>query len=328
MSTPLRHAQPSPHILAALARAGETATQSALEQAEALVELAIGLQTQPKSEQDLLDAIFLYERAEKLAEGDAAAAARALAGRGVALRRMPGYTNDALHASRDCRARALEVLREVGAEEEVAELEMNLGLVCHALASSGEASPQDAIRAYQAALRVFQADRYPREYATLHNNLATVYLGMRLAPEKAGLREALAVQSFQEALRVVTLQDDPVEYAMLHNNLGNALQSVPSAHRFENLARALEAYEEALKVRTRRDMPIEHANTLVNKANALMNLPDAPDLAENPKNLAAAVQLLAAAEAVYREHGVLDRAEIAAQHRAQLAQDLQPGAAE
>jgi len=330
VSTALRRAQPSPHILAAIARAGETDSQSALDQAEALVELAIGLQMQPKREQDLLDAIFLYERAEKLAQDNALAAARALAGRGVALRRLPGYTSDNLLASRGCLTRALDVLRAAGpdADEEVAELEMNLGLVEHALASTGKASPQAAIRAYHAALRVFNAERYPREYATLHNNLATVYLAMRLAPEKAGLSEALAVQSFQQALNVVNLQDDPVEYAMLQNNLGNALQSVPSAHRFENLARAVEAYDEALKVRTRHAMPVEHANTLVNKANALMNLPDSPDAAHTPRNLAEAVQLLAAAEALYREHAVLDRAAIAADCRAGLQRDLDRAAAE
>jgi hypothetical protein len=69
-------------------------------------------------------------------------------------------------------------------------------------------------------------------------------------------------------------------------------------------------------------MPIEHANTLVNKANALMNLPDHPEATHNPRNLSAAVQLLTAAEGLYRSHGVLDRAEIAARCRAELERDL------
>lgn len=318
----LHHAQPSPHILAALAQAGSHNQGSALEQAEALVELAIDLQTRPKQAQDLFDAIHLYERAEQLAEGDRLAVARAKAGRGVALRRLPGYTAEALLAARVCLDDALEVLRPGGGDEEVAELEMNLGLVIHALAGAGEASFADAIPCYQAALRYFTAASHPREYATLHNNLATLYLGMRLAPEREGLREALAVQSFQEALAVVTLDDDPVEYAMLQNNLGNALQAIDSTHRFANLQRAVEAYDEALRVRTRHDMPLEHANTLANKANALMNLPDGEDAVDNPRNLAAAIELLATAEAIYREHGVLDRAEITAQCREGLQREL------
>jgi tetratricopeptide (TPR) repeat protein len=204
----------------------------------------------------------------------------------------------------------------------VAELEMNLGLVIHTLAGAGQAPIKDAIAVYQAALRFFSAQQFPREFATLHNNLATAYLAMRLAPEKEGMREALAVQSFQEALRVVTLDDDPVEYAMLQNNLGNALQAVASVHHLENLERAIAAYDEALRVRTVFDMPVEHANTLVNKANALMNLPDAVDADTNPKNLAAAVELLLAAEAVFGTHGVHDRAAIAAECRTGLQAEL------
>lgn len=322
MTTTARVAQPSPHILAALAQAGATPGKTALQHAEALVELAVDLQTQPKTAQDLVDAIFLYARAEELAAADPVAHARALAGRGVALRRMPGYTMDALVEARGCLDQALTVLRAGGGDEEVAELEMNLGLVLHTLAGAELAPLKDAVGAYQAALRFFTAERFPREYATLHNNLATAYLAMRLAPEREGLREALAVQSFQEALKVVTLDDDPVEYAMLQNNLGNALQAIASAHRFENLERAIVAYDEALRVRTRHAMPLEHANTLVNKANALMNLPDGPDATDNPIHLRAAIALLETAEAIYREHGVLDRAHIAAECRRGLAQEL------
>jgi outer membrane PBP1 activator LpoA protein len=94
MTTTLRVAQPSPHILAALAQAGATTDKSALEHAESLVEIAIGLQTQPKTPQDLVDAIYLYARAEELAGANELARARALAGRGVALRRMPGVAMD------------------------------------------------------------------------------------------------------------------------------------------------------------------------------------------------------------------------------------------
>lgn len=322
MSSPLRVPQPSPHILAAVAEAGARPEATASSSAEALVELAVTLQTQPRTPQDLLDAIFLYARAEELSTGDPVAQARAVAGRGVALRRMPGYTAEALHESRACLERALAVLREVGDPEEVAELEMNLGLVIHTLAGGGQALLKDAVTAYHAALRTFDAERYPREFATLHNNLATAYLAMRLAPDKEGLREALAVQSFQEALRVVNVDDDPVEYAMLQNNLGNALQAVPSAHRFANLARAIEAYDEALRVRTRYDMPVEHANTLVNKANAVMNLPDGPEADSNPENLARAIGLFTTAEQIFGEHGLDDRVAIVREVRSGLEREL------
>ena len=278
-----------------------------IEQAESLVEVAFDLQKKPKSPQDLHDALYLYEEALTLSSQTPLARARALAGKGGALRRMPGLGPEELVQAKASFEESLTVLREAGDAEEVAEVEMSYGLVLQALANFGQAPLEGAVQAYHRALATFTRDQYPREFATIHNNLATAYLSMRLAPEREVIREALAVQSFQEALKVVTLEQDPTEYAMLQNNLGNALQAMRSAHPLENLQRAVEAYDEALKVRTAYDTPVEYANTLANKANALMNLPDlaaegveeqkpdAPAVASpvgNPQNLLEAIRLL------------------------------------
>lgn len=317
---------PSDHVQATVKEI-RAADRPPVEQAESLVEVAFDLQKKPKSAQDLVDALFLYEHAVDLSEGLPLAHARALAGRGGALRRMPGFGPDALTEARQCFDEALPVIKEAGDEEEVAELEMSVGLVLQALANEGRAPLEQAVQAYHRSLKTFTKDRFPREFATIHNNLATAYLSMRLSPEREVMREALAVQSFQEALKVVSLEQDPREYAMLQNNLGNALQSMNSKHRFENLARAVEAYDEALKVRTAYDAPLEYANTVSNKANALMNLPDDfedPDKG-NPRNLAIAVALLREARDVFAKNGVEDRASIVAQLAEDLAKDL-PGA--
>ena len=302
---------PSEHVRAAVARVHETDT-SALQRADALSEIALDLQKQPRDPQALHDALYLYAQALELAADEPVAVARLRAGRGSARRRMPGSGQDDLLAAREDFAAALPVLAEAGSAEEVAELQLSYGLVVHALAQSGRANLQDAVTAYHAALRTFTASAYPREFATLHNNLATAYLSMRLSPEKEGLREAMAVQSFEHALEVVSLEEDPSEYAMLQNNLGNALQAMPSSHRLQNLARAVEAYDEALKVRTVRDTPVEYANTISNKANALMNLPDDMDDLDkgNPDNLRAAVALLEQASDVFARHHLPDRAQI------------------
>ena len=309
----------SAHLEAAVAQT-EAAESEPLARAEALVAIAWNLLQRPRNVQDLHDAHALYARAETWAEASPLARARAAAGRGVVLRRLPGEGLENLVAARDTFETALEALRAEGDPDEVAEIEMNHGLVLHTLANAGAAPIAQAIAAYQRALRTFKATTHPREYATLHNNLATAYLSMRMAADREGLREALAVQSFQEALKVVTRENDPVEYAMLQNNLGNALQAVNSAHRFENLLRAVEAYDEALAVRARRTMPVEYANTLANKANALMNLPDDPERPEagNPRRLAEAVALLAEAGDVFLEHGLDERAAIVVE----LARDL------
>ncbi|MEM9189392.1 MAG: hypothetical protein AAGF12_09470 [Myxococcota bacterium] len=307
----LIHVEPSEHVAATVERVA-AAGRPDLEQAEALVDVALDLQKQPRAPQDLFDALYLYEKAVTLAEEFPAARARAIAGRGSALRRMPGGGLEALEGARSSFEEALPVLREVGEPEEVAEIEMSLGLVLQALANDHKASLGSAVAAYQRALKVFSRGRFPREFAILHNNLATAYLSMRLSPEQGKMREALAVQSFREALKVVTLEEDPTEYAMLQNNLGNALQAVQTSHRFENLHRAVEAYDEALKVRTEYDTPVEYANTLANKANALMNLPDVPGEEEkgNPKNTRQAIELLRKARAVFSEHHLPDRAQM------------------
>ena len=301
----------SDHVRAMVQRLSEGGAPD-LDRAESLVEVAFDLQRQPKSPEDLEDAIFLYEEAIRLTDEHPLARARALAGKGAALRRMPGRGLDALVLARTAFEAALPTLSDLGDDEERAEAEMTYGLVLQALANGKRGNLSDAIAAYQRALRFFGKEAHPREFAILHNNLATAYLSMRLAPEKEGLREALAVQSFREALTVVTLIDDPGEYAMLQNNLGNALQSMRSSHPIENLARAVEAYDEALKVRTEHTTPVEHANTIANKANALMNLPDDIEAPErgNPRNLAEAVRLLLRAGEIFEANGIGDRAEI------------------
>ncbi len=310
---------PSAHVRATVEQI-QGSGRPELERAESLVEVAFDLQKKPKSPQDLLDALFLYDEALLLAANNPLARARALAGRGGALRRMPSEGVESLQAARAAFDEALPLLRGNGDEEEIAEVEMSLGLVLQALANAGLAPLEHAVKCYHRALSFFDKERYAREFATLHNNLATAYLSMRLSPEREVMREALAVQSFQEALKVVSLDHDPVEYAMLQNNLGNALQAMRSSHPLENLARAVEAYDEALKVRTPYDMPVEYANTIANKANALMNLPDDPERPElgNPRKTAVAVDLLREAGSVFSQHGLPDRAQVVQS----LAQDL------
>jgi len=164
-------------------------------------------------------------------------------------------------------------------------------------------------------LRVFTKSNFPAEYVILHNNLATAYLSIPLADEKAKMREALAVQSFEAALEIVTIEDMPSEYAMLQNNLGNALQYASSSHAVENNLRALAAYDEALKVRDTRNSPVAYANTIANKANCLRNLPD--DL-EHPENgnssrLAEALTLYREARMIFEQYGEDSKVEVVTQ---------------
>jgi tetratricopeptide (TPR) repeat protein len=311
--------------LAAALAAAEDSSATPRERAEMLMEIAMGLQQRPKTPEHLAGAVALYDRALAVCPADERLLrARISARRGTALQATPEDGTASLETARAAYDEAIPVLAELGRNEEVAEAEMNLGLVLQYLAGAGRARLTDAIAAYQRALRVFDRARHPAEFAILQNNLATAFLSMPMVDEKAKMREALAVQAFEEGLKVVTLIDHPAEYAMLQNNLGNALQYASSSHAVENNLRAIEAYDEALKVRTRETTPLEYANTIANKANCLMNLPDDPaDLdSGNRANLSRARRYLEEAGAIFEAHGDWGKAEIIAEPLAELRREL------
>ncbi|MGK7919181.1 MAG: hypothetical protein AB4080_04135 [Trichodesmium sp.] len=291
----------------------ESESANISEKIQMLIEMADGLQQKPKNSKQLDDAISLYEQAIELSSDDyPLLQGQALAGMATALRIMPGEGPELLLEAKKAYETALEILREQGQPEEVAEAEMNLGLVLQALVPYNLATMKEAIQGYQQSLSIFTADKYPQEYAILQNNIAIAYLSMTLSPEREGMRQAMAVQSFEEALKAVSLIEHPNEYAMLQNNLANALQYLPSLHPIDNNLRALAAYNEALKVRTAKDTPLEYAATISNKANVLYNLPDNPKHPEtgNYQNLLQAKKLYEEAQAIFCEYQELERATV------------------
>lgn len=293
------------------------------ERAEMLMEVAMGLQVRPKSPQQLADAVRLYDRALDIAPSQSALLkARIRARKGTALQAMPDGDAETLDRSQECFASAIDTLSLLGKPEEVAEAELNQGLVMQALTGLGRGRITDAINAYHRALRTFTREAYPQEYSVLHNNLAIAYLSMPATDERGRMREALAVQSFEEVLKVINLIDHPSEYAMINNNLGNALQYASSSHVLENNLRALAAYDEALKVRNPRDTPLEYANTIANKANVLRCLVAEPDTTTDP--LVDALELVREAQDLFEQHGDSQKASLmsdaAAEIRAELAQ--------
>jgi tetratricopeptide (TPR) repeat protein len=311
-------------VRAALAVADDAAA-TPLERADMLIEIAIGLQHRPKSQDQLLAAIELYDKALSICpQEEHLLRARIIARKGTALQAVPEQGTEALEKARDAFEEALPVLTRSGTPEEVAEAEMNLGVVVQSLAGMGRARITDAISAYQRAIRTFDRARHPEEFAILQNNLATAFLSMPFTDERAKMREALAVQAFEEGLKVVTLIDHPSEYAMLQNNLGNALQYVSSSHVIENNLRALDAYDEALKVRTRETTPLEYANTISNKANCLWNLPDDPERPEggNRANLTRARACYAEAREIFMAHGEVDKARIVGEACTQIEREI------
>jgi tetratricopeptide (TPR) repeat protein len=311
-------------VRAALAVA-EDETASPVERSEMLMEIAIGLQQRPKTPDQLHAAVELYDKALALCPHDQGLLrARIIARKGTALQAIPEQGTAFLEAARGAYEEALPSLTRAGSPEEVAEAEMNLGVVVQSLAGAGRARITDAISAYQRALRTFDRTRHPEEFAILQNNLATAFLSMPFTDERAKMREALAVQAFEEGLKVVTLIDHPSEYAMLQNNLGNALQYASSSHVVENNLRALDAYDEALKVRSRETTPLEYANTIANKANCLWNLPDDPGRPAdgNRVNLTQARAHYAEARGIFLTHGEMEKARIVGEALIQIEREI------
>jgi tetratricopeptide (TPR) repeat protein len=310
---------------AAALAAAEDETATLAERAEMLMEIAMGLQQRPKDVGQLQAAVDLCDKALSLCpEDQPLLRARITARKATALQAIPGDDATYLEQARDAYKDVQAVFEQQGAPEELAELEMNLGLVLQSLAGLHRARITDAISAYQRALRIFDKQRFPQEFAILQNNLATAFLSIPLTDERGKMREALAVQAFEEGLRVVNIVDHPTEYAMLQNNLGNALQYASSTHRLANNMRALEAYDEALKVRNRETMPVEYANTLTNKANCLQNLPDDPEQAEqgNRANLVKARALYSEAREIFVAFGDNAKAAMVAEAAFQLGREL------
>jgi tetratricopeptide (TPR) repeat protein len=290
--------------------ASESATTE--EKIEMLIEMAQSSQQQHKTAKDLRNAVSLYYRAYELCGEDyPLLKARAQAGMAGALKTIPDVGPDLLLQAKIGYEEALPIFQNLASKEEVAEIQMNLGLVLQSLTQFNLARISDSIQAYQEALRVFTWQNYPQEYAILSNNIAIAYLSMPLASNKEYLCHGLAIQSLEVALKHITLSNHPQEYAMLQNNLGNAFQYLASSH---SLLQAIAAYDEALKVRDPKHTPLEYANTISNKANALLNLSD--ELANpefgNPKNKKQALVYYQIAWQIFTDNKQLEQAEIVA----------------
>ncbi|BAY94716.1 MULTISPECIES: hypothetical protein [unclassified Tolypothrix] len=294
--------------------ASESATTE--EQIQMLIEIALGWQKKHPTVKDLRNVISLYYRIyEMCGEDYPLLKAQAKVGMAKALQRIPNVSPQLLLQAKAAYEEALPILQQFTVKAEVAEVQMNLGLVLQSLVPFNLARIVDSISAYHQALQVFTWQDYPQEYAILYNNLAIAYLSMPLASEREYLHQGLAVQSLLVALKHIKLSEHPREYAMLQNNLGNAWQYLVTAHPLENNLRAIAAYDEALKVRNRQDTPIEYAHTISNKAYALRHLPDnfqQPE-AHNSHNLSQSRTYYQEAWEIFSQYQHLKQAQLIAQ---------------
>lgn len=168
--------------------------------------------------------------------------------------------------------KALALLETSSFQEAKAELWFQLGSVYQTAAEGRKGFLLEAVRCYHEALKVYRKDTYPDDYATLHMNLALVYLAMPSLDRSSYLRSATAIQSLREALRIFKKDTHPELWASATVNLANALQHVKTSHLEENLWEAVALYEDVLEIRRPEDDPLGYARVLANQGNALAHL--------------------------------------------------------
>jgi tetratricopeptide (TPR) repeat protein len=168
---------------------------------------------------------------------------------------------------------AIELLGTIPMPELLADLWMQLGIVCQESAQGRESWMQESVQAYQQVLRGGLVPEQHRElFALAHNNLGLLFLTMPMNEAGRQLRMGIAVQSFREGLRLCDREANPDLWASIQSNLANALQYLPSSHPEENLAQAVDLYEELVSVGRKAFDPVGYGKILANQANALAHL--------------------------------------------------------
>ena len=183
---------------------------------------------------------------------------------------------------------AIEILRRVGGNPELARGQFALGTILNdTLSGDFNENLRGAIACYEAALRVFTESDFPAEWATTQNNLGICYWNLPSGDRGENLRRAIAC--YEAALRVRTESDFAAERAMTQNNLGNVYGNLPTGDRSKNLHRAIACYEAALRVNTESDFPANWAMIQNNLGTAYWNLPTG-DRGENVRRAIASYE--------------------------------------
>ncbi|VXD21085.1 tetratricopeptide repeat protein [Planktothrix paucivesiculata] len=126
-----------------------------------------------------------------------------------------------------------------------------------------------SIAAYQATLEIYTREAFPKQWATIQNNLAIAYWN-RIKGEKADNIES-AIIAYQSALEIRTYQAFPQKWADIQNNLAGAYNDRIKGKKADNIEQAIKACQAALEIRTREAFPQQWAMTQSNLAVAYKN---------------------------------------------------------
>ena len=188
----------------------------------------------------------------------------------AATKQMIGRVDDDTIASFE---KALKYIENSPFTEMKAELSFQLGTAYQERAAKGETvNYLKAIQNYNAAVQLYDKEKFPEEFAMTHMNLALAYLGMPSDTDKQQLRIATAIQSLREALRFFKKDTYREYWASATINLANTLQYAKTSHIEDNLWEAVSLYAEVLEVRTKEEDPLGYARLIANQGTALSHL--------------------------------------------------------
>ncbi|TAF10072.1 MAG: tetratricopeptide repeat protein [Nostocales cyanobacterium] len=140
---------------------------------------------------------------------------------------------------------------------------------------------QEAVNAYNEALRYRTEEIDPLKYAACQNNLGTAYwhLGQYSQPVEH-LKQAIV--AYNLALAYYKPKEEPIKYGMIQNNIGTAYWNLSQYETpLENLQLAVDLYREALKYRTPNNIPAACAATRNNLGTAYWHIANLPQVTKD-----------------------------------------------
>ncbi len=180
------------------------------------------------------------------------------------------------------------------ADQWQATLQNTLGMAYSNLPSGDrETNLRAATVCYEAALRVYTKERYPKDWAMTQNNLGLAYRNLSSGDRDTNVRAA--IDCYESALKVYTEERFQMDWAMTQNNLGLAYCNLPSGDRDANLRAAIGFFQAALGVRTEERFPMDWAMLQNNLGEALRKLSSG----DRETNLRAAIACFECALKVY-----------------------------
>lgn len=172
----------------------------------------------------------------------------------------------------------------------------------------------DAVKAFDSALKVISRERSSYEWAATQLNLGNTFIRLSTRVNEAESIKYLndAVKAYTSALEVFTYNQSPQDWSVTQSNLGKALsrlgERIDGADGIKYLSNSVKAFNSALEVRSREQSPEDWVAIQIDLASTLSKLGGRADGAKRIEYLKDAIKAYRAAlEVRTREQSPEDR---------------------